>query len=208
MYIPSHFAQNQADELHRLIQSHPLGTLVTHGAGGLDANPVPFLLDAQDGTAGMLRAHIARANPLWQQARDGDEVLVVFRAHDAYISPNWYPSKHETHRQVPTWNYQVVNVHGRIRVIDDEKFVRGVVGRLTRLHETRVNADAGWRMSDAPREYIDAMLQAVVGIEIEIVRMVGKTKLSQNREARDRHSAAEQLIQHGHQALGDAMRQA
>ena len=206
MYVPTHFAQTELEAMQRLMAQHPLGTLVTHGPAGLDANPIPFLFDAVADRPGLLRAHVARANPLWQEVKDGDAVLVVFRAHDAYISPNWYPSKHEHHRQVPTWNYQVLNVHGRIRVVDDEKFVRGVVGRLTRVHETRSNPEAPWHMADAPRDYIDPLLQAIVGIEIEIERMVGKDKLGQNREARDRLQAAEELARRGDLAISQAMR--
>lgn len=206
MYVPQHFAETRPHVLHRLIEQFPLGALVTNGPQGLDANHLPFELDHSVGEYGVLRTHVARANPVWQEVADGDSVLVVFRGLDAYISPNWYPSKHESHRQVPTWNYQVVNVHGRIRIRDDEKFVRGVVGRLTRIHEGRVDAGKPWRMADAPRDYIDAMLQAIVGIEIEITRMVGKSKLSQNREERDRLGVAEALQQRGQQALSDAVR--
>ena len=116
--------------------------------------------------------------------------LVVFRGAHAYVSPNWYPSKHELHRQVPTWNYRVVHVHGRVRIRDDERFVRGVVARLTRRHEARTGAAKPWTMSDSAEDYIDQMLAAIVGIEIEITRMVGKWRLGQNREERDRRGAA------------------
>ena len=112
MYIPQHFEETRIDELHRLIREYPLGVMVLHGPDGLDAHHLPFELNATDGERGHLIAHVARANPVWQQVRDGEEVLVVFRGGDAYISPNWYPSKHETHRHVPTWNYRVVHAHG------------------------------------------------------------------------------------------------
>ena len=114
---------------------HPFAVLVTNGQAGLDANHVPFEFDPAAGPQGTLRAHVARANPVWQDIQNGAEVLVVFRAEDAYITPTWYPSKHEFHKQVPTWNYKVVHAHGRISIIDDEKYVRGVVARLTRRHE-------------------------------------------------------------------------
>src|SRR5699024_1746275 len=119
--------------------------------------------------------------------------LVVFRGEDAYISPNWYPSKHESHRQVPTWNYQAVHVRGRITIRDDERFVRGHVARLTRVHEANTGTDRPWRMGDSPKAYIDQMLAAIVGIEIEITAMIGKSKLSQNKETRDRLNAAAAL---------------
>lgn len=205
MYLPSHFEQTQPQELHRVIREHPLGVLVLNGPGGLDANHLPFELDADQGEHGQLRAHVARANPLWQEARDGDEALVIFRGASAYISPNWYPSKHEFHRQVPTWNYQAVHVHGRIRIRDDEKFVRGVVARLTRENEARAGTGKPWKMTESPKEFIDQMLAAIVGIEIEIGRLVGKWKLGQNREERDRIGAAGELARRGDQLTSSAM---
>jgi transcriptional regulator len=205
MYVPQHFEETRVEELHRVITQYPLGTLVVNGPGGLDANHLPFELHANPGEQGTLLGHVARANPVWKEVKDGDDALVIFRAGDAYISPNWYPSKHEFHRQVPTWNYRVVHVHGKLRVRDDERFVRGVVARLTRTHESRTGAARPWKMTDSTKEYIDQMLAAIVGIEIEIVRMVGKWKLSQNREERDRVSAAEELRIRDEQATSSAM---
>jgi transcriptional regulator len=204
MYLPNHFEECDEEELFRTIAAYPLGALVVNGPHGLDANHVPFLVD--DAAAGKkLLAHVARANPLWEQARDGDEALVIFRADDAYISPNWYPSKHESHRQVPTWNYRVVHVHGRIYVRDSERFVRGVVARLTRTHEGLTGSARPWKMTDSSPEYIDQMLANIVGIEIEITRMVGKWKLSQNREERDRVNAADELRKRGESRISSAM---
>jgi transcriptional regulator len=205
MYLPPHFEEPRSEELQRLISAYPLGALVVKGPNGLDANHVPFLLDADDGEHGTLLAHVARANPVWQETHDGDEALVIFRGEDAYISPNWYPSKHEFHRQVPTWNYQVVHVHGKLKIRDDERFVRGVVARLTRTHESRAGAARPWKMTDSSKQFIDQMVSAIVGIEIQIVRMVGKSKLSQNREERDRRSAAEELRKRGELATAAAM---
>ncbi|ALD93166.1 FMN-binding negative transcriptional regulator [Cupriavidus gilardii] len=203
MYIPSHFEVQDVEALHRLIREHPFGMLVTHGTNGLDANHLPFELDLSAGTNGTLRAHVARANPVWQHAGNGDEVMVVFRAEDGYITPTWYPSKHESHKQVPTWNYRVVHAHGRITIRDEERYVRGVVARLTRAHEA--SQPAPWKMTDAPADYIDTMLKAIVGIEIDITRLIGKFKLSQNRELRDKLGAAEALKQQGDATLGQAM---
>jgi transcriptional regulator len=205
MYLPQHFEEPRSEELQRIISDYPLGALVVKGPSGLDANHVPFLLDANDGEHGTLLAHVARANPVWKETQDGAEALVIFRGEDAYISPNWYPSKHEFHRQVPTWNYQVVHVHGKLKIRDDERFVRGVVARLTRTHEGRTGAARPWKMTDASQEYIDQMLSAIVGIEIQIVRMVGKSKLSQNRDAGDRRNAAEELRKRGEPAIAAAM---
>jgi transcriptional regulator len=207
MYLPKHFEETRVAELHRVIAEFPLGALVLIGPSGLDANHLPFELEAGSGTHGRLLAHVARANPLWQEAKDGDEALVIFRSVDAYVSPNWYPSKHESHRQVPTWNYQVVHAHGTIRIRDDERFVRGLVARLTRVHEARTDAERPWKMTDSAPDYIDQMLKAIVGIEIEITRLIGKWKLSQNREERDRLSAAEELRKRGDEAMSTAMTQ-
>ncbi|HDR8954782.1 FMN-binding negative transcriptional regulator [Burkholderia vietnamiensis] len=203
MYVPADFAESNPDALRELIVQHPFGTLVTHGASGLDANHLPFELLPRDGGLGELHAHVARANPLWQEVENGDDVLVIFRAGDAYISPNWYPSKHVAHRQVPTWNYVVVHAYGRITVRDDEKFVRGVVARLTRTHEA--SQPVPWKMADAPKDYLDALLQSIVGLQIEITRLVGKRKLSQTKAADDIRGAADALIANGQVAIGDAM---
>ncbi len=197
MYLPQHFEESRTDELHRIIAAHPFAALVVSGPHGLDANHLPFLFDADAGEHGTLLAHVARANPLWQEARDGDPVLVIFQAENAYVSPNWYPSKHESHRQVPTWNYQVVHVHGTLRIHDDERFVRGVVARLTRTHESQTGDPRPWKMTDSSKEYIDQMLAAIVGLEIVIDRIVGKSKLGQNREERDRVAAAQELARRG-----------
>lgn len=208
MYLPRHFEETRAAALHDLIRAYPLGALVLNGPGGLDANHLPFELDTGAGPHGRLTAHIARANPISHEAKDGDETLVIFRGPDAYVSPNWYPSKHEFHRQVPTWNYRAVHVHGRLRLRDDESFVRGVVARLTRVNEARANSDKAWKMTDAPEDYITQMLAAIVGIEIDITRIVGKWKLSQNREERDRLGAAEALRQRGEHAMAQAILEA
>ena len=206
MYLPSYFEESRPEALHDLLIAHPLGVLVTHGDQGLDANHLPFELDTSAGEQGVLRAHVARKNPLWQSVGNGEEVLVVFRAEQSYISPNWYPTKHETQMQVPTWNYRVVHVHGRITIHDDEKFLRRVLALLTRRHEA--GQPTPWKMGDAPPEFINAELKAIVGIEIEITRMVGKFKLSQNEVARDRVGAGDGLIERGEMALGRAMLEA
>jgi transcriptional regulator len=207
MYLPTHFEENRPEVLHALMRDHPLGQLVTHGAHGLDANPLPFELDAASGPHGTLRAHVARANPVWQQA-DGMPVLVIFQAAHGYITPNSYPSKPEHHRHVPTWNYQVVHAHGVLRVRDDERFVRGLVARLTREHEARAQQQPAWRMGDSAPDFIDGMLQAIVGLEVQVTRLVGKFKLGQNREARDRLGAADALAARGQTGLAEAMRRA
>ncbi len=203
MYIPADFEMTQIDELHQLIQNYPLGILFTHGISGLDANHLPFELQAHNTEFGILHAHVSRNNPIWQDLKNGDEVLVVFRAGDAYISPQWYPSKQEHHQQVPTWNYRVVHAYGRVTIRDDERYVRGVVARLTRTHEaTQLEP---WKMSDAPKDYIEPMLKAIVGIEIEITQLQGKSKLGQNKEHRDVLAVANALTKTGQLEIADAM---
>ncbi len=203
MYTPAHFRVTDPAALHRIIAAHPLGVLVTSHEGSLDANHIPFEFDPAIGPLGRLSAHVARANPVWQQCLTGADVLVIFRGKESYISPNWYPSKHETHRQVPTWNYEVVHAHGRLRVRDDEKFLRGVLARLTRVHEAQ--EPRPWKMGDSAPEYIDMMLRAVVGLEIDITALEGKSKLSQNREPRDVAGAAQMLRLRGSDELAQSM---
>lgn len=206
MYVPALFAETDAATLFALLREHPLGVLVTHTTAGLDANHLPFLVDERRGAKGTLVAHVARANPLWRDVAAGDEVLVVFRGANGYVSPNWYPSKRETHRHVPTWNYEAVHVHGRIRIIDDEPYVRGVVARLTREHESRLPEP--WRMGDAPADYLAEELAHIVGIEVEITRLEGKRKLSQNRTPADFEGAVQGVDGSGNAALAAAMRRA
>ena len=203
MYIPAHFDEPRTEVLHALIAENPLGILFTHGKSGMDANHIPFEVKPVEGTCGVLHAHVARANPVWQDVANGDEVLVVFRAGDAYISPTWYPSKHEFHKQVPTWNYRVVHAYGRVTIHDDERYVRGIVGRLTRTHEA--SQLHPWKMTDGPADFIDTLLKAIVGVEIEITRLVGKIKLSQNKEARDIRGAGAALGEQGESTISNAM---
>ena len=205
MYLPPHFEATDPASLHRLMRAYPLGALVIQGELGLDANHLPFEFDADEGEHGVLRAHVARNNPLWQEVKEGQEVLVIFRAAEGYISPNWYPSKQAHHQQVPTWNYAVVHAHGRIRVRDDARFVRRLLATLTRTQEAA--EPAPWKMADAPRDYIEAMVQAVVGIEIEIDQLVGKFKLSQNKEKEDREGAIDALQAKGQTVLAEGMQQ-
>jgi transcriptional regulator len=203
MYLPEHFAERRPEELQRIMHDFPLGTIVTHTDQGLDANHIPFEIDVARGACGTLLGHVARANPLWKEVPNGAEVLVIFRGHHGYISPSWYPSKHETHRHVPTWNYEVVHAHGKLRIIDDVKLVAGVVARLTRRHEAA--EPRPWRMHDAAPDYLEQMLKAIVGIEVEISRLEGKRKLGQNREVRDLEGAVSALRDRGQDGLASAM---
>ena len=177
MYTPKHFVENRIEALHGLIRAYPFATLVTRAADGLTANHLPFELVGE-----VLHGHVARGNELAQL--DGAEVLLVFQGPDGYISPNWYPSKHETGREVPTWNYAVVHVHGRLRVIDDATWLRRLLETLTDHHEA--GQPQPWKISDAPDDHIETSLRAIVGLEVSIDRIEGKFKLSQNHPARNR----------------------
>jgi transcriptional regulator len=204
MYIPPQFAENRPEILHRIMREHPLGTLVRNEEAGLDADHIPFEFEPDTGPLGTLKAHVARNNPLWQRCPTGTPVMVIFRGAQAYISPNWYPSKHETHRQVPTWNYEVVHAHGTLSIHDDERYVRALVARLTREHDAA--EPRPWKMGEAPPNYIQMMLGNIVGIEVTLTSLVGKSKLSQNRELRDRRNAADTLAERGRDGMAQAMR--
>jgi transcriptional regulator len=197
MYLPAAFEEAQPEVLQALIADHPLGALVTLGFEGLTANHIPFLFDAQLGERGSLIGHVARKNAAWHDFNKSAEALVIFQGSSAYISPNWYPTKQETHEVVPTYNYAVVHVHGNLIVHDDAKWLRGLVGRLTKEMESRRGLQ--WKMADASMSFIDDQLRNIVGIEVSINRIVGKWKASQNRVQSDRVGAAEGL-----RAKGDA----
>jgi len=194
MYLPAHFAESRPQVLRDFIAAQPLGLLVTQNrAGGIDANSVPFFLDAGDeASPGVLRAHVARANPLWKEARDDVDALVVFQGPQGYVSPAWYPSKAEHGKVVPTWNYLMVQARGRLRAVDDKAWLRAFVTRLTDHHEG--GRAAPWAVTDAPADFIEATLGAIVGIEILLGSLVGKWKVSQNRSAADRAGVAAGLL--------------
>lgn len=189
MYLPAHFDQPDPAAIARLAVEYPLAMLVWTGPDGLAAEHLPLLWDrgAADGAHGTLRGHVARANPVWRDAA-GADVMVVFQGPQAYITPSWYPSKAATAKVVPTWNYAVVHAHGRLRAIEDTPRLRVLVGRLTDTHEAaRAHR---WQVSDAPASYIGQLLRAIVGIEVEVVRVQAKWKVSQNGGAADRAGVA------------------
>lgn len=188
MYVPAHFEMADRDEARRLIERYPLGVLVTHGRAGLCANHVPFLV-RQGAEEWILAAHVSRANPVWRE-HDG-RALAVFTGPDAYVSPAWYPSKRETGRVVPTWNYAAVHVHGDLRAIEDEAWLLQFVTELTDREEAPLPAP--WSVSDAPENYVAGLLKAIVGIEIRVEKIEAKWKVSQNRDEADARGAAEGL---------------
>jgi transcriptional regulator len=183
MYQPPHFREDRREVQHALIQSHPLGLLFTAGPGGLQANHIPFLIDTQAPEQGVLRAHLARPNPQLRELTAVDECLVVFQGPQTYVSPSLYATKQETGKVVPTWNYITVHAWGRPRVMDDAAWIHGQIDDLTRHNEA--SRAAPWNVSDAPEPFIAAQIRGIVGLEIEIVRIEGKWKVSQNRTAAD-----------------------
>lgn len=178
MYLPKHFAQSDPKVLQDLIRSAPLATLVTLSSQGLNANPIPLYFEANQG-AGLLQGHVARANTMWRDFDAEIETLAIFQAADTYISPNWYPSKALHHKEVPTWNYAVVQVYGKLRAIDDPVWLRAFLEKLTQQQEA--SFPKPWQLAEAPADYLEKMLKAIVGIELEITRWEGKWKLSQNK---------------------------
>jgi transcriptional regulator len=197
MYLPAHFEETRLDVLHAFVTAHPFGLLVTEGADGPVANGVPFVLDPGGaGGLGTLRAHVARSNPVWRDAAPGNRSLVVFQGPQAYVSPGWYPSKAEHGKVVPTWNYILVQARGTLRAVDDAAWLRAFVTRLTERHEA--SRAQPWAVADAPGDFVEATLRAIVGIEIELTALTGKWKVSQNRSAADRDGTVRGL-----EALGD-----
>ena len=191
MYVPKHFEETDVGILHQLILAHPLGALVTVTDHGLDANHIPFLVRAEPAPFGTLHGHVARANPLWRDFSRDVEALVIFQGPDTYISPSWYPCKREHGKVVPTWNYAVVHAHGTMRIVDDPAWTRAHFEELVAAFEA--GRPVPWKVTDAPAEYIEKMLRAVVGLEIPIQRLIGKWKVSQNRTAQDREGVIEGL---------------
>ena len=185
MYLPAHFEQTDAQAMAALLARHPLATLFWNAGDGPAAEHLPLLYDqaASDGALGTLRGHVARANPVWREAADS-AVLAVFQGPHAYITPSWYPAKAAHGKVVPTWNYAVVHAGGPLRIIEDKDWLRTLVGRLTDKHEAP--RARPWQVHDAPADYIEQMLGAIVGIEIPLLRLQGKWKLSQNRSLEDR----------------------
>ena len=188
MYQPTAFVEKRLEKLHALILARPLALIITDGADGLLVDPIPFLLDPTRGPNGTLQAHLARANPQLKALAQVSEVMVVFQEANAHISPSHYATKREHGRVVPTWNYSIVQIWGKPQVMDDKPWVHMQVENLTDHHEAG-RGDA-WKVSDAPKEFVNAQMKGIVGLEIPIGRIEGKFKLSQNRSAADHQGVA------------------
>jgi transcriptional regulator len=194
MYQPDHFRVDDIAEMHALMRARPLATLVSAGELGLYATHLPTVLNPE-GPFGTIECHLARANPHWKDLAAGGEALMIFQGPDAYITPNWYPSKAEHGKTVPTWNYAAVHAYGRPAVMQDAAWLRRHVGELTDQQER--SEAVPWKVTDAPERYVDVMLRGIVGFRFEIVRLEGKWKMSQNREMRDRAGTAQGLARRG-----------
>lgn len=195
MYVPTHFREDRLPVLHEAIRRFGFGTLVTHGPSGLEASHIPLLLDDSQGPFGALYGHLARPNPQWKGIGSGTPALAIFLGPNTYISPSWYPTKQETGKVVPTWNYLAIHAYGEVGTFDDPERMREHVTQLTRTHESA--RPAPWAVSDAPSEFIDSMLRGIVGVVIRITRLDGKWKMSQNRPGQDQASVLERLMGEG-----------
>ncbi len=184
MYVPAHFEERDLRVLHALIRSHALGAWVVSAEGTLVVNHIPFLVDSAQGQHGTLVGHVARANPIWKSLAREPASVVIFQGPQGYITPSWYPSKHAHGKAVPTWNYAVVHAHGVPRAIEDTEWLRNHVTQLSAVHEAE--RAVPWSVADAPPDYVENMLKAIVGIEIPISAVVGKWKASQNRSLPDK----------------------
>lgn len=198
MYVPPYHAMPDCREAQALIEAYPLGSWVASTAEGLAANHIPFLLDRSRGPSGTLLGHVSRGNRVWRQLAQPVPSVVMFLGPQSYITPGWYPGKQEDGKVVPTWNYAAVHAHGMARAIDDREWLHGMLARLTEAHEAE--RAQPWKISDAPADFIEKMLGAVVGIEIAVDRLVGKLKVSQDEALQDRRGTVAGLAAEG----GDA----
>lgn len=195
MYIPAHFESPDREATHQLMKDYPLATLVTMGVNGMEANHIPLHFSTEPLSPGTLRGHVARANPMWRHLVPEVEVLAIFHGPEAYISPSWYASKKRDGKVVPTWNYAVVHAYGKLQIKDDPVWLREQLETLTAAHES--NLPQPWAVGDAPADYIGNLLKAVVGIEIQVTRLQGKWKMSQNQPPENRMGVVKALEQSG-----------
>ena len=202
MYQPPHHREDRLDVLHPLIRAHPLGALVTFGAGGLSANLIPFILNSAASPKGVLKCHVARANPQWRDFDPAVEALVIFQGAERYITPSWYAAKREHGKVVPTWNYATVQARGPMRAIEDRDWLAAQIAALTAANESR-RAEP-WAVADAPESFVQSQIKGIVGIEISISRIEGKWKVSQNRPEADRAGVVAGLREAGEESA-DAM---
>jgi len=204
MYVPAQFKEDRVPVLHDAIRKYGFGTLVTSSEQELEASHLPLLLDAEPAPLGTVLGHVARANPQWQRVKPDFQALAIFLGPNTYITPSWYPTKQQNGKVVPTWNYLAIHAYGTISFFDDPGALRAHVGRMTDTHEAP--RAAPWAVSDAPADYVDQMLRAIVGFKLRITRLEGKWKMSQNRPEQDVSGVLEGLTREngeGHEPVAD-----
>lgn len=188
MYIPPHFNQANKQTLLALVRDHPLATLITLSTDGLNANHIPLVWMDDGSTFGCLQGHVAKANPM---ILDQNDVLAIFQAENAYISPSWYATKQQSGKVVPTWNYAAVHAYGKLQAITDVAWIRSHLDALTAQHEAALPLP--WALSDAPHDFTEALIEHIVGIEIRLTRLQGKWKVSQNQSTENRNGVIKGL---------------
>jgi transcriptional regulator len=183
MHRPDHFRIEDVQEMHALMRARPFAALVSAGASGLYGTHLPTVLK-DEGSYGTIECHLARANPHWKDLAEGGEAMMIFQGPEGYITPNWYATKAQTGKAVPTWNYAIVHAYGRPSVMKEKEWL---LRHVTELSEQQERSEPQpWAVSDAPESYIDVMLRGIIGFRFEITRLEGKWKMSQNREMQDR----------------------
>ena len=205
MYVPKHFAENREEEIKRIIENYPLATLVGNTKNGIVANHIPLLLYKSFNSKKILIGHIARANKLHEELQYDDNVMVIFKSEDAYISPNWYPTRNNKKEHVPTWNYQSVHLYGKISFNNEKNFLLKTVKELTNIFEKSNKKKTDWKMNDVSSEFMSSMLNEIVGFEINISKQIAKSKLSQNREKEDIQNVIKKLKNNGYPFLSNSM---
>lgn len=201
MFVEQEFEEKRPEEIQRIIADFPLASIVANTSEGLIAEHVPLMLQEDSHLFG----HVSLNNALFKSALQNHAVLCIFKADDAYISANYYPSKFQDHKKVPTWNYQVVHVYGEIAFFSDDKTKLAMLGKLTKYQEQKTNGQQAWKMSDAPKDYLLGMLKDLVAFKIKITKVVAKSKLSQNREPADFENVVKELQAKGHDRLASSM---
>jgi len=195
MYLPAHFEEPRVDVMHELMRQHPLAALVVMTTEGMTANHIPLHLSAEPLPFGILRGHVARANSVWADMLAGSETLAIFKGSESYVSPNWYPTKQEHGKVVPTWNYVAVHAYGELQVIEDPAWLRTHLEALTTTHESALPVP--WTMEDAPHDFTERLIKSIVGIEMVITRLSGKWKMSQNQPPQNRAGVVAGLMAQG-----------
>lgn len=191
MYNPAHFSELRRPIIEEAMRQNPFGTLVTVGPAGPEASHIPLLYSSSEDNLGVLRGHLARANPQWRDLAKPSQALAIFLGPEHYVSPTWYPSKAEHGKVVPTWNYVAVHAYGNLSVKEDPGWLLEHVRALSDVHEGSIGT--GWKVTDAPPDYIAGMLKAIVGVELVVTKLEGKWKVSQNRPEADRRGVVDAL---------------